>query len=202
MKFSICIPTWNASRWLKPLLNELLRQREKYPQTEIVVVDDGSDEDMSWLKDLDIVAHYLGSNQGEAVARNKCIELATGDWLAFVDADDMVVSDYLDIIYEHATPDLDYVVYRWMFANGARGDWHKESLLWNWNVWSYTFKREILTEKFDDRRVYACDFYWLEKQIKPEMKRAEFDIPIIVYNEHNPDSLTHRFQDGRIGLWK
>jgi glycosyltransferase involved in cell wall biosynthesis len=199
--FSIVVPAYNSSQWLKPLVTELLRQKEKYPQTEIIVIDDGSTEDMTWLDDLDIITVHQ-ENGGEAVARNRGIDTATGEYLAFVDADDMVVSDYLDIIYEHARKGTDYVVYRWMFADGTLGDWHKESHLWNWNVWSYTFRREILTERFDVKRVYACDYYWLEKQIKPEMTRIEVETPIVIYNVDNPNSLTHLFREGKIGIWK
>ena len=199
--FSIVIPAYNSSKWLKPLLAELLKQREEFPQTEIIVIDDGSTEDMSWLDDLDIIAvHQI--NGGEAVARNRGIEMATGEYLAMVDADDMVVYDYLQTIYENARKGTDYVVYRWMFPNGNYGDWHKESLLWNWNVWSYTYRREILTERFDERRLYACDYYWLEKQITPELTRLEVEKAIVIYNEFNPDSLTHQFQEGKIGIWR
>ena len=205
--FSILIPYYCTSELTMKLLDELFRQCRNYPQTEIVLVDDGSDEDIDWVNlypDLIYVSIPLenGKPQGEACARNVCLDYAKCEWVAWVDSDDMVVPDYLDTIYANARRGYDYVVYAWENQQGQRGDWHKETHLWNWNVWSYTYRRDLLTVRFDERRNCACDFYWLEQQIKPEWSRLEIDKPIVIYNGDRQDSLSHLLARGEISVWK
>ena len=205
--FSILIPFYNTTALTKKLLDELYRQRVKYPQTEIVLADDGSFENMDWVKNyegliVERLAPVRGKPQGEAAARNVCLKNAKCEWVAWVDSDDMVVPDYLDIIYENARKGYDYVVYSWVNQAGQRGDWHKDSILWNWNVWSYTYRRELLTVPFDERRNCACDYYWLQHQIKPEWSRLEVDKPIVIYNGDREDSLSHLLARGEISVWK
>lgn len=201
MKASILIPAYNASDYLQELLQELYIQTMDYPQTEVIVVDDGSEEDMTWLDDLDWIKVIHQENRGEAGARNRLLDEATGDYIAFIDCDDMIAPYYLKEIYRNAESGADLVIYQWEFEDGRIGDQHDEPLI-NWNVWSWTFKRSIITERFDEKRNYAADYYWLEKQIKPELSRIKVDIPIIIYNTERPDSQTNRFQRGEIGLWR
>ena len=205
--FSILIPFYNTGALTRELLDELFRQRETYPQTEIVLVDSGSTEDTSWLSEYkDLITTRVepinGKSQGEAVSRNKCIDLAKCEWMAFVDSDDMVVSDYLDTIYENARKGFDYVVYSWVNTDGQRGDWHKESLAWNLNVWSYTYRRELIDKRFDERRYTFCDIFWLKEQLKPEWSRLVVDKPIIIYNGNRADNLTHLLARGEISVWR
>ncbi len=98
-KLSIIVPVYNAEKTLEKCVNSILNQ--KYSNIEVILINDGSKDDSlkickkmeskdSRIKIIDIV------NQGVSVARNKGIEKSTGDYIAFVDAD-----DYLDEnIYE------------------------------------------------------------------------------------------------------
>lgn len=205
--FSILIPFYNTSALTQVLLNALCKQREKYPQTQIVVVDDASTEDTAWIAKIpgitfDRLESVNGKPPGEAAARNRCLDLADCEWVAWIDSDDMIVPDYLDILYENARKGFDYVVYSWQDRHGVRGDWHKEDILWNWNVWSYTYRRELLTERFDERRNGFSDFPWLKDTIKPGWSRLVVDTPIIIYNGDREDSLSKQIARGEISLWK
>ena len=197
--FSIVIPAYKTDDLLRKLLNELFRQKEEFPQTQIVVVDDGSG--MYWLDELDVKAIHR-ENGGEAAARNTGLKNAEGEYLAWVDSDDMVVSDYLRTIYAAARKGYDFEMYRWRCSNGVKGYQWKESRLWNHNVWSYTYKRKLITEWFDERRNYAPDFDWLVRQVRPEWSLLYVDKEIVIYNESRPDSLTNLYNRGEISLWK
>ena len=198
--FSIVIPAYNAGEYLRNLLSELLKQREQFPQTEIIVVDDGSEEDMSWLDELPIVVVHQ-ANGGEAHARNVGMDIADGEYLAWIDCDDMIPPYYLETIYGDARRGTDLVVYRWQYRDGRIGPQHPEPLI-NWNVWSYTYRRENITERFDEHRNVACDYYWLEKQIRPEWTRLVVETPIIIYNDQRPDSITNQLKEGKIALFR
>jgi glycosyltransferase involved in cell wall biosynthesis len=86
---SVIVPCYNASRFLRETLDCALAQT--HPPLEIIVIDDGSTDDSAEI------AHACGppvrvisqTNQGESVARNRGIDEARGDWIAFLDADDL-----------------------------------------------------------------------------------------------------------------
>ncbi len=89
MRISVVIPCYNAAGFLPETLASVLRQT--YSPYEVLVVDDGSSDDSA------SVAASFGppvrvicqANQGESVARNRGIDEARGDWIAFLDADDL-----------------------------------------------------------------------------------------------------------------
>ena len=92
MKISIITPCYNAARFLSETIDSILDQ--SYGDWELIVVDDCStDTSRQILTDFsnqDDRIHVLFNefNQGAAASRNKAIEIATGEFLAFIDADD------------------------------------------------------------------------------------------------------------------
>lgn len=91
---SIVIPTYNASSFVSQCLENILSQ--SYKHLEIIVVDDGSKDDT-----VEIIKRYpvkliQQENQGAAAARNTGIHAATGDYLHFMDADDLVNLDFYE----------------------------------------------------------------------------------------------------------
>lgn len=118
-KLSIIIPTYNNATLLRELLNKLLLQRDKLPlpifehNVEIIVINDGSTEDMGFLRlyaqDVIIVNKVNG---GAASARNVGLNTAKGDYIVFVDSDDDVSDDFiekiLDFVRGDSTADIQY----------------------------------------------------------------------------------------------
>jgi len=100
MRISAVIPTYNNARHIRSAIDSILRQTSKVD--EIIVVDDGSTDDTEQVianLHYDIVYHRQ-VNQGPSVARNKGIELAQGDWIAFLDADDQWQPDKIALQLE------------------------------------------------------------------------------------------------------
>lgn len=95
-KVSICIPTYNRKEYLKETINSILDQT--YKNYEIVIVDDGStDGTEEMIKNLDFPITYCWQeNGGDAAARNKLIELATGKYISFLDSDDLLIPDAIE----------------------------------------------------------------------------------------------------------
>lgn len=90
-KVSICIPTYNRKDYLKETLDSVLAQT--YKDYEIVIVDDGStDGTADLIKNAGFknLQYHWQENQGESAARNKLVELAKGDYLTFIDSDDLL----------------------------------------------------------------------------------------------------------------
>lgn len=89
-KISICIPTYNRKNYLKETLESIFAQT--YKDYEVVIVDDGSsDGTEQMIKECNYpIRYFRQKNQGEPVARNKLLELAQGEYLTFIDSDDIL----------------------------------------------------------------------------------------------------------------
>jgi len=93
---SICIPTYNRREYLKQTLASIFAQT--YKDFEVVIVDDGStDGTEQMLKEADYpVRYHWQKNSGDASARNKLIELAQGEYITFLDSDDLLMPDAIE----------------------------------------------------------------------------------------------------------
>lgn len=98
--FSVIVPTFNRSELLKTTVRSILAQR--YGDFELVVVDDGScDDTLEYLGTLGANAKILRqSNRGPGSARNRGAQVATGEYLAFLDSDDVWFPWTLDVYRE------------------------------------------------------------------------------------------------------
>ena len=92
---SVVIPCYNAAAFLPETLASVRRQSR--PPLEVIVVDDGSTDTSAEIAAAfgPPVRVIRQENQGESVARNRGIEQARGDWIAFLDADDVWTPDRL-----------------------------------------------------------------------------------------------------------
>lgn len=110
-KVSIIVPIYNAEAFLPMCITSLTHQTHE--ALEIILVNDGStDHSLAIAKqfaDSDARIVILSQdNQGQSAARNKGLEIATGEYIMFVDADDYIDSDYIDR-HRSAIGDADYV---------------------------------------------------------------------------------------------
>lgn len=94
---SAIIPAYNAAAFLAEAIESVLAQR--YPDIEIIVVDDGSTDDPGEVarRFPRAVRCVRQDNAGPAAARNRGIRMACGEFIAFLDADDLWPADKLDI---------------------------------------------------------------------------------------------------------
>ena len=98
---SVIVPVFNKEKCLKRCIDSITAQT--YTDFEMILVDDGStDASLAVCNEMALkypsitVIHQ--ENQGVSVARNKGMEIAKGEWLAFIDPDDYVERDYLETL--------------------------------------------------------------------------------------------------------
>ena len=99
---SVVIPSYNTEKYIQEALNSLLTQGIDN-QLEVIVIDDASqdktvDVTKKWAKQYahrlySFQHHCFDSNQGVSLARNKGIELAQGEWVIFLDSDDIFLNE-------------------------------------------------------------------------------------------------------------
>lgn len=97
---SIIIPLYNCEKYIKQCLDTIFRQEMNESDFEVIVIDDGSKDSgyslaFEYAKRHQNILVVKQENQGVACARNNALEKATGDYVTFVDADDMLVSGSL-----------------------------------------------------------------------------------------------------------
>ncbi len=101
---SVVIPTFNRAGQVRAALKSVLAQT--YRKFEVIVVDDGStDATESVLREFlgarsnggNQVRYIFQPNQGQSAARNKGVEAARGEWIAFLDSDDLWFPEKLDL---------------------------------------------------------------------------------------------------------
>jgi glycosyltransferase involved in cell wall biosynthesis len=118
---SVVIPTYNSAPYLIEALESVLIQT--YPIHEIIIVDDGSsDNTVEVLEPYSNSIIYLKQhNAGSATARNTGIERATGEWVAFLDSDDVWEPDKIEkqVAYIQQVPEL-ICIHNWFYFIG---DW-------------------------------------------------------------------------------
>lgn len=91
-KISIIMPTYNCAKFIEETIESILRQT--YSNWELIIVDDCSKDNTDevvkkYESDTRIKYHKLETNQGAAIARTTAMKLATGNYMAFLDSDDL-----------------------------------------------------------------------------------------------------------------
>lgn len=102
-KVSIIVPVYNVEEYLPDCLNSLINQT--YSDLEIILINDGSKDDS--LKILNSFAEkdsrikvFNNENHGVSYTRNFGIENSTGDYIAFVDSDDIISEKYIEVLVD------------------------------------------------------------------------------------------------------
>lgn len=113
IKVSVIVPVYNAENFLEECMDSIVNQTLK--EMEIICIDDGSSDDsLNILKNyskMDSRVIILNQkNRGPGAARNKALNVARGEYVAFVDADDWIEEDALRYLYENSN-DADMLLF-------------------------------------------------------------------------------------------
>lgn len=132
---SVIVPAYNAGRYLAEALDSALAQT--LPAHEILLIDDGSTDDTPAVaaRYAGRVVHVRQPNRGVSAARNAGIDRATGDWLAFLDADDLWDPRFLErvrpVCLSAPRPALVFTDFRTF--GGASEEVRPSAVFANWN---------------------------------------------------------------------
>lgn len=204
--FSIIVPTYNYADYLGFAIESLLHQN--YPKIEIIIVNDGStdqtDEVVHRLQQQhpDQIKCLTQINGGAGSARNAGINLATGDYILFLDADDRLLPDALTEFdtFLNSHPDIDAVFAgHTVIRDGRRSELHhapvaeptkKQNFLNVLNknfpapTGSYIIKRNVLNKiQFSTKITNYEDGIFLAHLVSCH-DIAAFDKPVVAIHRH------------------
>lgn len=185
---SIIVPVYNVEEYLDNCIQSILHQT--YQDWELILVDDGSTDRSREIcerfaaKDSRIIVIHQ-NNQGQSVARNTGLDIATGAYITFVDSDDKIAADsyYSNLKILQNNLEIDFLQYPTSFEHGTDHSFiieqkdelisgHKEIFLsWynanpiNKSLWNKIFRREIILPfRFQKGRLHE-DFLFLMELI-------------------------------------
>lgn len=206
---SIVVPVFNSEEYLLNCIESILSQ--SYQDIEVVLVDDGSTDssrsicDRTAVKDNRIKVIHK-KNGGVSSARNTGLRIIQGEWVMFVDADDELYNDSIEILMKSVASNVDMVIggYRHYSEEGKviyeindriKQDIDKlaalkmmyKSLYYNYqgNLWNKLYKREVLVNNhlsFSESIYYNEDRLFIVEYLTMCSNRIVYDTtPVYKY---------------------
>ena len=194
-KLSIITPFYKTLSYTKKLAEVL--EPQLTDEVEWIIIDDGTNE--YELDKLKATVVHLKENSGNASKpRNVGLDLAKGEFIVFIDSDDLIYDNYVEtIINKIDNETFDYCYFGWESKN-YKYQIVDEPLEWNKCVWNCVYKREIIgNERFNEKYNINEDGDF-NKKVKKGRKSNILDI-LYKYNYGEREgSLSKMYQNGLI----
>lgn len=175
-KVSVIVPAYNAEKYLEACLDSICEQT--YPVLEILVVDDGSKDLTASIirsraeQDARIIPYY-NENHGVSYSRNFGLEHCTGEYVSFVDADDLVAPDFIaQMIHDLEEADADIAV-----IGVAKSKLFEPEMFTN-GVTSTYEESEMLKQVFGAFEGFVCNKLYKKSLLQTKSIRLEQDIAV------------------------
>lgn len=210
---SIVVPVYNAGSSIKKSIDSILTST--YHNIEILIVDDGSEKETADLCDAlvkldDRIKVIHQENRGVSAARNNGLKLAKGDYITFVDADDLIEENALYSLVEVAereNADVTIGGYRECYDDGSGKQYgcnqktvvkrDKEILTEffttnniGWNVWAKLYRRNAVEGvSFIEGKKIAEDMFFNYQVLKAIDRVAIYGFPVYRYIKHDNSAM-------------
>lgn len=204
MKLSIIIPYYNAKKYTDMLLDCLAPQITD--EVEVILVDDGSTTPYKTKYEWCKVKRKR--NGGVSSARNAGLDECTGEYVAFIDNDDLVAENYIETILNKI--DAEHFDYCYMSWKTMPGHWECDVKLksiedkfppFNLCVWNRIYKRDMIgSVRFNTKKKIAEDAEFIRKVHERDKKKAFIPDYMYFYRTASENSLTKQFAEGRLDM--
>lgn len=188
MKLSIIIPTYNTNEYLIKLLQKL--QEQIIDGIEVIVVDDHSDNPLkldfpNWSKFIQLEKNSGGAGK----PRNIGLDIAIGEYITFIDSDDMVADNYIEKVMQAIKLNKDIIYLSWEYPG------HKQIMTikpptWNCSVWCRVYKRSLIGDTRFREDLKIAEDWDFNNKLNPKSSCCIKDI-IYYYNSGREGSLTN-----------
>lgn len=220
MKVSIIMPVYNAAGTLQRSLDSIMAQ--SFRDFELVFVDDCSSDGTAeiirrFIAGSGISCKFLenGRNGGVASARNRGLDAAEGEYVAWVDADDVIAPDALEKAVGTALKDgADIVVWDWTLGFEKNGRYMRQADCpapadalkammggrMRWNLWLFLTRRGLLDDngiRFIDGANMGEDMMLMLRAFMCAGKVSQIHESLYFYNAVNTGSISRQFSERR-----
>ena len=226
---SIILPCYNAESTLERAIQSLLNQT--LSNYEIIIIDDGSTDSSTFIVKRfqeaypNRIIFLQQSNQGPATARNKGLEVARGEFIGFVDADDYVSPNMYEQLYGKAiqtnsdlcvcgrtnilgnSHKIEFIEYLPRIPKDVTDHNEYSTMLSKLTpfVWDKIFKRELIVDhsvQFNSEIKYAEDFHFLHRFVIKTHKIAVVREPHYFYDKTGQSSLSGKLSHAMADITK
>ncbi len=214
---SVIIPVYNSAAYLGDCLQSVCTQ--SYSNLEIILVDDGSNDgsadicDLWARKDTRIQIKHI-ENKGVSNARNIGLEIATGEYIAFLDADDILESNMMEKMLGVINEDIEilecgYLKFGNTFQENKKYNCHVElydqitaikymysccnNKKVTWAVWGKLFHRNVIVGLRFPLDIDMAEDKWFMWQALLRIKKyAYLDMPLYHYRIHATSAMQNK----------
>ena len=190
IKLSLIIPYYDTYEYTIKLLRELRLQ--KTDEVEVILVDDGCNEiRFDEFTEFKIIH---AEHKGASAAWNEGIKRATGKYIGFIDSDDMIMMNYIDMLIDAIDKELaDEIIFDWL-------DYNRNRVISPPNaraVWKAIYKREIVPF-FDETYECRTDLPFARRLQATPHTRYLLNKTLYVYRSRREGSITWRVNHGEL----
>ena len=209
-KISVIIPTYNRAHTLREAIESVLSQ--SYNDLQLIVVDDGSTDETKVIVSSYIpkLAYIYQERQGVSAARNRGIKHAQGDYISFLDSDDLWLEDKLHLqmkfMESHPEALICYTEEVWI-RKGVRVNPMKKHRKYSGMIFEHCLPLCIISPSsvliarrllenvgVFDEELEACEDYDLWLRISAQYPVYLIDTPLIVKRGGHADQLSKRVE--------
>ncbi len=202
-KISVIVPIYKVENYLKKCINSIINQ--SYRNLEIILVDDGSPDNCGKIcdeyakQDKRIVVIHK-ENGGLSDARNKGLEIASGDYISFVDSDDWLVNNAYELtmdimkkndanivsfnytkVYENENQIAYNVKSTRTYTNENAYKLHIQGQLFPALVWNKLYKKEIIDGLLFEVNKISEDEFFTYKVMSRAINPTYLNVPLYYY---------------------
>src|SRR5690554_7749965 len=211
--FSIIIPVYNSSVYLNNCIDSIVKQ--SYNDFELILIDDGSTDNslslcLNWQQKDDRIQVHRQENKGQGSARNVGLSRAKGKYILFIDSDDAISEDTLELNYRIliSEPNIDCLQFPIYMKYGTQDAYLKkeEEQLYeasksniknlllvdnviSWIVCDKIFKKESIDRMFFREDIKYEDNYFMMEYIQ-KLNKFYLSEKGVYYYYHRTDSTT------------
>ena len=185
---SVIIPIYNGEKFIENLLEQLSKQQ--YSPMEVIVVDDGStDGTAKLLSKFTSITYIYQENAGPAAARNRGLQFAKGEFIAFLDCDDLWSETHLISLIQHFQNNSELAIVKGQIQDQVmfkHGNENHELSYFNCLLGSCIIRKSTFEKigSFDEELTYCEDMDWFTRAWEHNVPLKKIDQVSLYYRRH------------------
>jgi putative glycosyltransferase len=178
-KVTVIVPVYNTELYLERCLSTIVNQ--SYKNLEIILIDDGSMDSSPRICDSYAEADHRikvihKENGGQSSARNRGLDIVSGDWILFVDSDDWIALQTIEscLKVSEEEPEADMIMFGCAEVRSlAEADFLKERPFFKRKFNTIDLRRKLLKEGIKDDTWFSCWRYFFRSKVLEELRFRE-----------------------------